>query len=212
MVELLSLPIGIQDFATLRKANMLYVDKTDQLLEFVKVPMRCFLSRPRRFGKSLTLSTLEAMFQGKAELFKGLAAEEWVKKQSDTPTPTLRLDMSGLQTNADVDTLSLSIREKLMRIARREHIPVISSTLGGVLQDIICGLHDASGTQIAALIDEYDKPILDNISDPQKADPENSEGKLCQLDLLAKAADGREINLEVQTTTDGDIDRRSLKY
>ena len=77
--KLMTLPIGIQSFNTLRGEGYLYVDKTAKLLELVKTSGRCFLSRPRRFGKSLTLSTLDAMFSGKIELFRGLAAEEWVR-------------------------------------------------------------------------------------------------------------------------------------
>ena len=71
------LPIGMQSFESIREDNnYLYVDKTEKLLQLAKTKKSYFLSRPRRFGKSLTLSTLEAMFQGKAELFKGLYAEE----------------------------------------------------------------------------------------------------------------------------------------
>ena len=70
------LPIGVQDFEKIRRNNYLYIDKTQKILELAKTEKSYFLSRPRRFGKSLTLSTLEAMFQGKAELFKGLYAEE----------------------------------------------------------------------------------------------------------------------------------------
>ena len=76
------LPIGIQNFENIRKNNYLYVDKTKQILNLIEKGECYFLSRPRRFGKSLTLSTLEAMFKGKAELFKGLYAEDWVKEQS----------------------------------------------------------------------------------------------------------------------------------
>ena len=84
---LLSLPIGIQSFEPLRRDGLLYVDKTARLQELVTDVRRCFLSRPRRFGKSLTLSTLEAMFSGKTELFKGLAAEAWVANQARHPLP-----------------------------------------------------------------------------------------------------------------------------
>ena len=72
------LPIGVQDFVTMRQDNLLYVDKTARLQELITNGRRYFLSRPRRFGKSLTLSTLDAMFSGKVKLFKGLAAEGWV--------------------------------------------------------------------------------------------------------------------------------------
>lgn len=75
------LPIGVQDFIQLRQDDLLYVDKTAKLLDLIQNGRRYFLSHPRRFGKSLTLSTLEAMFKGKVELFKGLKAEEWVKNR-----------------------------------------------------------------------------------------------------------------------------------
>ena len=92
------LPIGIQSFQNIRDKdyNYLYIDKTEKLLQLVKTKNSYFLSRPRRFGKSLTISTLEAMFKGKAELFKGLYAENWVKEQAKHPNPVIKLDMSGL--------------------------------------------------------------------------------------------------------------------
>ncbi len=94
------LPIGIQNFEMLRREDFLYVDKTGQLLKLIKNGRRYFLSRPRRFGKSLTISTLDAMFSGKAELFRGLAAEDWVTQQGQNPAPVLRLDMSTMETAA----------------------------------------------------------------------------------------------------------------
>ena len=90
------LPIGIQSFIDIRTENYLYVDKTKQILNLIENGKCYFLSRPRRFGKSLTISTLEAMFKGKAELFKGLYAEDWVKEQSKHPSPVIKLDMSVL--------------------------------------------------------------------------------------------------------------------
>ena len=90
------LPIGIQNFEDIRKEDFVYVDKTKLLFNLVRKKGCYFLSRPRRFGKSLTVSTLEAMFQGKAELFKGLYAEEWVKEQAKHPNPVIKLDMGDL--------------------------------------------------------------------------------------------------------------------
>ena len=90
------LPIGMQNFESIRRNNNVYVDKTEKLLELAKTEKSYFFSRPRRFGKSLTLSTLEAMFKGKVELFKGLYAEDWVKEQAKHPNPVIKLDMSGL--------------------------------------------------------------------------------------------------------------------
>ena len=76
------LPIGIQNFEDIRKEDFIYVDKTKHLLNLVRKKGYYFLSRPRRFGKSLTISTLEAMFKGQADLFKGLYAEKWIKEQA----------------------------------------------------------------------------------------------------------------------------------
>ena len=95
--KLLTLPIGIQTFEKLRRGDCLYVDKTARLQKLIMGGTSYFLSRPRRFGKSLTLSTLDAMFSGRAELFKGLVAEAWVTEQAKHPAPVLRLDMSSLQ-------------------------------------------------------------------------------------------------------------------
>ena len=92
--KLQSLPIGTYHFEKLRQRGHLYVDKTAPLVELINAGDWYFLSRPRRFGKSLTLSTLDAMFRGKAELFRGLAAEGWVAEQAAHPCPVLRLDMS----------------------------------------------------------------------------------------------------------------------
>ena len=91
-----NLPTGIQFFERIRKENYLYVDKTEQILKLIENGDCYFFSRPRRFGKSLTISTLEAMFKGQAELFKGLYAEGWVKEQSKHPSGVIRLDMGHL--------------------------------------------------------------------------------------------------------------------
>ena len=103
------LPIVLQDFETLRRENMLYLDKTERLLELVKNERRYFLSHPRRFGKFLTLSTLEAMFSGQTELFKVLSAENWVMKQSKNSFPVVRFDMSSLSSYSNSEELNNSI-------------------------------------------------------------------------------------------------------
>ena len=95
MTQSSKLPLGIQSFANLRQRGYLYVDKTALQQKLIQEGEWYFLARPRRFGKSLTISTLEAMFAGQAELFRGLAAEAWVTAQSKRPFPVLRLDMSA---------------------------------------------------------------------------------------------------------------------
>ena len=175
--KLLTLPIGIQSFEKLRQGNYLYVDKTDGLLELITSSPWCFLSRPRRFGKSLTLSTLDAMFSGKAELFKGLTAEEWVKYQSKHPAPVLRFDMSRLGTTASPKGLDKAIVADLKDIANdheliltnEEHEEEVGETeCSRMLKSVIRALYKAGGP-VVVLIDEYDKPMLDNIGDLNKA-------------------------------------------
>ena len=163
------LPIGIQTFEDIRKENYLYIDKTKQILQMIENGKCYFLSRPRRFGKSLTISTLEAMFKGKAELFKGLYAEDWVKEQAKHPNPVIKLDMSGLGNyktieelnNALIYIVKNSIKQYKLNISYDENI---NKNAGLVFFHIINELHEKFG-KVVLLIDEYDKPITDNIND-----------------------------------------------
>ena len=162
-----ALPIGIQNFESLRKRNYLYVDKTALLMNLINSGERYFLSRPRRFGKSLTVSTLDAMFSGKADLFAGLAAEEWVKAQSEHPAPVLRFDMS-IRENDTTEVLYKSIKSMLKHSGKNFGIELINDTISDMFKELIFELYKRYG-QIVVLIDEYDKPILDNLSDINKA-------------------------------------------
>ena len=166
--RLLTLPIGVQTFEIIRRMGHLYVDKTARLQELAMTSGRCFLARPRRFGKSLTLSTLDAMFSGRVELFEGLAAEEWVAEQAKHPSPVLRFDMSTMETS-DTEGSRSSLREALLRRAEGSGVKIVSQTIGGMLQDLIIGLYEKKGP-VVVLIDEYDKPILDHIGDLEMAE------------------------------------------
>ena len=164
------LPIGVQSFTSLRRDNLLYVDKTAQLLKLIQSGRRYFLSRPRRFGKSLTLSTLEAMFSGQAELFCGLAAQEWVKERSKAPLPVLRIDISGLRAYTTAEELDDSLIKILEDFAFLHDIHIPSEkTASGTLLKLIFTLYKKFGP-VVVLIDEYDKPILDNLNDLSLAD------------------------------------------
>ena len=163
----LKLPIGIQSFDKLRCGNYLYVDKTGRLLELITSSPWCFLSRPRRFGKSLTLSTLDAMFSGKADLFKGLAAEEWVKEQAQHPSPVLRFDMSMVETGS-VEAMKTTLKEMLGRAALFAGMEIRAQSLTGGFAELVMSLHQAKGP-VVVLIDEYDKPMLDNIGNLELA-------------------------------------------
>ena len=166
----MNLPIGIQSFDKLRQGNYLYVDKTKRLQELVTSSPWCFLSRPRRFGKSLTLSTIDAMFSGKVELFKGLAAEEWVREQAKHPSPVLRFDISGLRPYSSADELEGSIVAGLRDFASFHDVNFSEEkTSGGMLLQMIQQLFRTGGP-VVVLIDEYDKPILDNLGDKEKAE------------------------------------------
>ncbi len=161
------LPIGIQDFVQIRQDNMLYVDKTGRIQELIENGRRYFLSRPRRFGKSLTISTLGAMFSGRIELFRGLAAEKWVEAQSSSPFYVLRFDMSTLSANS-VDELKQSLRETVILKAVGSDIELTSIVFTTMLMELLMKLHKKYGA-IVVLVDEYDKPILDNLSNLKRA-------------------------------------------
>ena len=165
------LPIGIQNFEDIRKEDYIYVDKTKHLLQLVKKSGKSyFLSRPRRFGKSLTISTLEAMFKGKAELFKGLYAEEWVKEQSKNPAGVIRLDMGNLTAYENREELNDSVVFYLKRFIKKNKLDVdLDKNAGRLFLNIINVLYEQFGF-VAVLVDEYDKPMTDNIDNLEKAE------------------------------------------
>ncbi len=163
------LPIGIQTFEDIRTENYLYVDKTKQISNLIENGKCYFLSRPRRFGKSLTISTLEAMFKGKVELFKRLDAEEWVKEQAKHPNPVIKLDMSGLGNYTNINELKSALIDYLGEIIDDYNLNIqLKENAGRIFAKIIKELHKKLG-KVVVLIDEYDKPITDNIDNFKKA-------------------------------------------
>lgn len=157
------MPIGIQDFEKLRRGNKLYVDKTEKLLKLTQKVDHVFLSRPRRFGKSLTLSTLEAMYSGDRALFNGLYFGEWLKNHEFKPAPVISIDMGGIITESP-ETLKISLRRRSRSIADGQSVQTSSTEPGDILLDILEKLSEPA----VLLIDEYDKPILDSLSEPQR--------------------------------------------
>ncbi|MBF0297433.1 MAG: AAA family ATPase [Oligoflexia bacterium] len=161
------LPIGIQSFEKLIEMNCLYVDKTKYLYNLIKSGTTYFLSRPRRFGKSLTVSTLEAIFLNRRELFKGL----WID-QSDyvwKKYPVIKLDMSSFSKYTG-NTLEEVLIEHLLSLYPGEY--KFSKLVDIVFAKLIEALSKEG--PVVILIDEYDRPILDQIKDKNKAD-ENRE-------------------------------------
>ena len=161
------LPIGIQSFRKLMGADCLYVDKTEILQKLVENGSWYFLSRPRRFGKSLTLSTLEAMFSGQTDLFKGLKAEQWVQKQAQHPSPVLRFDISTRETGTST-IFYKALKTMLARSSKMFDLVLTGDTVSDMFEELIEKLYEQHG-QVVVLIDEYDKPILDNLSDLSRA-------------------------------------------
>ena len=157
--QLKECPIGIQDFEKIIKNDFLYVDKTRQVYEMThKGSQYVFLSRPRRFGKSLLASTLHYYFDGRSDLFKGLAIEQlekdWVKY------PVLHFDMS-LGKHMDKDRLERYLGTLLVDYEKIYHIdkPAVDSNVR--LTAIIRAAYEQTGKQVVVLIDEYDAPLLD---------------------------------------------------
>ncbi|MBP5695475.1 MAG: AAA family ATPase [Treponema sp.] len=152
------LPIGIQDFEDLRRRGCIYVDKTSFVYKLVTEGKPYFLSRPRRFGKSLLLSTLEAYFLGKKELFSGLAIEKLEKDW--TQYPVLKISF-GADNYPDLVSLKSAINLMLSRYEKVFNIEVKDSRSAPRLNNIIMAAYEQTGKQVVILIDEYDKPILD---------------------------------------------------
>lgn len=151
------LPIGDQSFAALVSAGCLYVDKTGEIYKLLKPRKRYFFSRPRRFGKSLTCSTLEAIFQNKRELFKGLAIDtlpyQWKKYA------IVKFDFSRISYRTP-EILEEGLLSNVNRIAKAYEVPLTEALLKERFADLIEALkktHD----NVAVIIDEYDKPLLD---------------------------------------------------
>ena len=164
--ELAKLPLSIQTFAKLRQGGFAYVDKTPLAIDLANSAGAYFLARPRRFGKSLFLDTLRSLFEGNKELFTGLYAEsnwDW-----DIKYPVIKLDMSG---GSDCVSALRSILEDNLRYAAKRLGVALSKTEepGKLFQQLIRRAHEQHGREVVLLIDEYDKPMIDNIDDLQLA-------------------------------------------
>ncbi len=152
------LPIGIQDFEKLRKGGYVYVDKTKYVYELARLSTPFFLSRPRRFGKSLLLSTFEAFFLGKKELFDGLYISEKVTDWTDWPVIKISFGVNSYENNERLKArlnAIVSEHEALYKIEKQSNDPAER------FAHLIHGISEQTGKHVVILIDEYDKPILD---------------------------------------------------
>ncbi len=157
MAKRITYPVGIQTFEKIIDKGYLYVDKTSLIYDLVNGAEYVFLSRPRRFGKSLLMSTLEAYFRGRKELFRGLAIEkleeEWLEY------PVFRFDLSG-ENYVDTERLIGNIAAHLRYLEQRYGLSSEGS-IGTRFSELIRQAYEKYGRRVVVLIDEYDKPLLD---------------------------------------------------
>ena len=162
MEQMRKLPIGIQTFEEIRKENYLYVDKTAMVYQLANVGKPYFLSRPRRFGKSLLISTFEAYFQGRKDLFEGLALAnletEWERY------PVLHLDLNAKKYETS-DDLAAMLNQYLEKWEQKYGNEKRNRSSEERFAYIIEQAYIQTGKQVVVLIDEYDKPLLQAILD-----------------------------------------------
>ena len=157
-------PIGIQNFESLRKDGYLYVDKTALIYQLAKRGRYYFLNRPRRFGKSLLISTLEAYFQGKRELFQGLAMEELEKEWLQHPI--LHLDLN-IEKYDSIESLGNILNNALTRWEKIYGDEPSEASFSLRFAGIIRRAHELTGQRVVILVDEYDKPMLQAINNEE---------------------------------------------
>jgi hypothetical protein len=161
-MALKNLPLGINTLSKLLENNCIYVDKTEYAYHLTTQPGAFFLSRPRRFGKSLFVDTLKEIFEGNQKLFEGLYIHDkwdWTKKY-----PVIKLDFAEgmLKSGKDLDE---KIHEILLFNEENLGITTVNKSISGRFAELIKGAREKYGERVVVLVDEYDKPILDNISE-----------------------------------------------
>ena len=160
------LPIGQQDFAGLIEWNGIYADKTKIIYDLIDLSQFVFLSRPRRFGKSLLISTLKNLFEGKKELFKGL----WIENNFDwKAVPVVKIDFNRGESE-DFVGLKRSIDSMLGKEADRNGVKLTAESNRGKLDELITKLYEKNNERVVLLVDEYDKPIVDYINNLEHAE------------------------------------------
>ncbi len=160
------LPIGIQTFAKLREDDCYYVDKTGFARRLIHEGTHYFLSRPRRFGKSLFLDTLAELFAGNEPLFRGLEIHDhwdWAIRY-----PVIRFSFGGGIVQ-DAEELDAKIREQLDVNQAALGLRCAQPTISGCFSELLRTAHAATGQRVVVLVDEYDKPLLDNLTRPETA-------------------------------------------
>ncbi|KZX10828.1 ATP-binding protein [Methanobrevibacter curvatus] len=156
------LPVGIQTFSEIRENNYIYVDKTDYIFKMVDLGKNYFLSRPRRFGKSLIVSTLKELFEGNKNLFEGLYAYD--KWNWDEQYPVIVFDLAKMSYESP-DDLRFSLMQFIDNTAQKFSIILNNRDLSGKFSELLEKINEFFNKKVVVLVDEYDKPIIDYIDD-----------------------------------------------
>jgi hypothetical protein len=165
-MKIKKLPVDVHDFENMITGDHVYVDKTQYLHKMATEGTYYFLSRPRRFGKTLLVSTLEHLFKGNKALFKGL----WIEN-SDwdwTPHPAIRIDFSEIKATTP-QALEKSLSATLGRFAEMESLHLKTNVLTNKFVELILGLHGKYGQKVVVLVDEYDKPLINHLGKGERA-------------------------------------------
>lgn len=158
-------PIGIQSFSEIREGDYNYVDKTEYIYNLINSGKYYFLSRPRRFGKSLLLSTIKAYFEGRRELFEGLAMER--HEQEWENYPVILLSLAGYDPKSEKN-LEYILNEQYKELETRYGISDISPAFSMRFRRIIREAYDQTGKNVVILVDEYDAPLVAHIDDDDR--------------------------------------------
>jgi len=161
------LPIGIQTFRDIIEENYIYIDKTKTALELIEKGRYYFLSRPRRFGKSLFIDTLHSIFEAKKELFKGLYIYNRYNWDNSYPVIKISFAEGNVHSRKELEKRIIDIlkdNQKLLNVKCEDSIDVLRC-----FQTLISSAYEKYNKKVVVLVDEYDKPILDNINDVEIA-------------------------------------------
>ena len=171
------LPVGKQNFREIRQNGYVYVDKTRYVWELARTGLSYFLSRPRRFGKSLLVSTFESYFSGEKDLFKGLYIEEKENARGEdawTEYPVIPFYLSGGQFNEPYG-LKNKLSQTLNSVQEKYGLEYLDSDLSSRFSDIIKQLYEKTGHKVVVLVDEYEKPLLSTMITNPEQEEKNRE-------------------------------------
>ena len=157
-------PIGIQNFEKIRKEGYVYIDKTALIYKLVKSGTYYFLSRPRRFGKSLLLSTLESYFKGQKHLFEGLAIADLETEWKGYPV--LHFDLNAKRFDT-VEDLYDMVGRQLERYELQYDTAAVDKSLDGRFYNLVMAIAEKTSSKVVILVDEYDKPLLQTIGNAE---------------------------------------------